>query len=153
MFQSRYAVSTWLFLVSAALAIIGVALALYHEKVRREFAGPTTITMGTVEKKGALLGSSRRSRSQWFCWVSYEFTPPDGGARRNWRLWEPGCGVSPGRPIPVQHLVADPDVNRPGGSDPWDLSWLPLFASGVTLVIAFLVRRHEQDNVASPVPE
>ena len=134
--------STRLFLASAALAIVATASAAYSQKLRREFAGPTTITMGTVLKKGALLGRSRRSRSEWFCWVSYEFTPPEGAARRNWRLWEPACGVSPGRPIPIQYVVADPDVNRPAGSEPSFPSWLFFFAAGVTMVVGFLVRSH-----------
>ena len=138
--------STLLFVASAALAIVAFASVAYLRSVRRDFSGPTTITMGTVMKKGAFLGKSRRSRSEWFCWVSYEFTTADGVKRRNWRLWEPGCGVSTGRPIPIQYVVANPDVNRPGGSEPWVPAGLFFFAGGVTLVIAVLVRRSEESE-------
>lgn len=134
--------SSRLFLASAALAIAAGAATAHAQKVRRDFAAPTTITVGTVVKNGAFLDRSRRSHSEWFCWVSYEFTPADGIARRNWRLWEPACGVSPGRPIPIQHVVANPDVNRPAGSEPWFPSGLVFFAAGVTMVIGFLVRGH-----------
>ena len=139
--------STRLFLVSAALAIVAMASTAYSQKVRRDFAGPTTITMRTVLKKGALLGNTSRSRSEWFCWVSYEFTPPEGGARRNWRFREPACGVSPGRPIPVQYVVADPGMNRPAGSERSFPAWLLFFAAGVAMVVGFLVRgHHERDE-------
>jgi hypothetical protein len=138
--------STRLLVVSAALAIAAVASAAHLRTQRREFSAPTTVTMGTVVKKGAFLGKRRRSSSELFCWVSYEFTPADGVARRNWRLWEPGCGVSPGRPIAIQHVVANPDVNRPNGSEPWAPAGLFFFAAGVTVVIAIIVRRSEQSE-------
>jgi hypothetical protein len=118
-------------------------------KQRRDFSAPTTITMGTVLRKGALLGKSRRIHSESFCWVSYEFTPAGGAPQQNWRLWEPACGVAPGRPIPVQYVIARPDVNRPAGDD-WSFPPLLLwFAVGVMLVIAFLLRRSEETNDAA----
>jgi hypothetical protein len=138
--------STRLFLASGALAIVAIASTGYAQKVQSDFARQTTIAMGTVQKKGALLGRARRSQSEWFCWVSYEFTPPEGGARRNWRFWEPACGVSPGRPIPIQYVVADPGVNRPAGSEPSFPAWLFFFAAGVTMVVALLVRGHRQQE-------
>lgn len=137
--------STRLFIAGAALAIVACSCEAYLRKVRREFSAPTTITMGTVVKKGALLDRPRRSNREWFCWVSYEFTPRDGARRRNWRLWQPACGVSPGGEIPVQHVVANPDVNRPaGGGEPWIPAGLFFFATGVTVVIAVIVRRSEK---------
>jgi hypothetical protein len=39
-------------------------------------------------------------------------------------------------------VVANPDVNRPAGSEPWFPSGLVFFAAGVTMVIGFLVRGH-----------
>ena len=140
--------STRLFVASAALALVAFATTAHSQQVRRDFAAATTITMGSVLDKGALLGTRRRARSEWFCWVSYEFTPAEGGARRNWRFWEPGCGVSAGRPIPIQYVVADPDVNRPAGADSSFPSWLFFFAAGVTAVIGFLVRGHHRDDGA-----
>lgn len=136
--------STRVFVAAAALAIVAFVMAAHLRNQRREFSAPTTVTMGTVVDKGAFLGKSRRSRSEWFCWVSYEFTTSDGVARRNWRLWEHGCDVSPGRPIAIQHVVANPDVNRPNGSEPWAPAALCFFAAGVTLVIAVIVRRSEE---------
>ena len=138
--------STRVFVAGAALAIVAFVLAAYLRNQRRAFSAPTTVTMGTVVKKGAFLGKSRRSSSEWFCWVSYEFTPADGVARRNWRLWEPGCGVSRGRPIAIQHVVANPDVNRPNGYEPWVPAGLFFFASGVLVVIAIIVRRSEESE-------
>lgn len=138
--------STLIFLTSAALAIVAVASSFYVQRARRDFEGPKVITMGKVLGKGALLGRSRRSHSEYFCWVSYEFTPPDGKTRRNRRLWEPACGVSAGRPIPVQHLVANPDMNRPAGSEPWFPSWLFFFGAGVAAVVAFIMRGSEQSG-------
>jgi hypothetical protein len=138
--------SSRIFVAAAALAIAAVALAAYLRDQRREFAAPTSVAMGAVVKKGAFLSKRRRSSSEWFCWVSYEFTPPDGVARRNWRLWEPGCGVSPGRPIAIQYVVANPDVNRPNGGEPWVPAGLFFFAAGVTVVIAIIVRRSEASD-------
>ena len=138
--------SARLFVAAAALAIAALALAAYLSSQRRQFSAPTTVTMGSVVDKGAFLGRSRRSRSEYFCWVSYEFTPPDGVARRSWRLWEPGCGVSAGRPIAIQHVVANPDVNRPNGSEPWAPAGLFFFAAGVTVTIAVIVRRSEESD-------
>lgn len=136
--------STRLFVASVALAAVALVSAAYVRQLRRDFSAPTTTTIGTVVKKGAFLGRRRGSRSKWFCWVSYEFTAADGVVRRNWRLWEPACGVSPGRPIPVQYVVANPDLNRPGGSEPWFPSGLLFFAAGVTVVIGVIVRRSEE---------
>jgi hypothetical protein len=104
------------------------------------------MTMGSVVDKGALLGTRRRGgTSEWFCWVSYTFTSADGRPRRNWRLWKPACGTSRGRPIPILYVIANPEINRPGGSEPssgWAL--LLLFSAGVVAVIAVIVRRSEQ---------
>jgi hypothetical protein len=127
-----------LILVSAALASVGVLSMLYVSAERNRFSGPKIITMGTVLSKGG--GGRYRSRTGLFCWVSYEFTPPGGTRRTNRRFWQPACGTAAGRAIPVQHLVANPDVNRPAGSEPWFPSWLFFFASGVALVVAFIMR-------------
>ena len=133
-------ISTRLYIAAAALVAVAAATTAHSQKVRRDFAGGTTITMGTVLRHGALLGKSRRSSSEWFCWVSYEFTPAQGGVRRNWRFWEPACGVSQGRPIPIQYVVANADLNRPAGSERTFPSWLLFFAAGVTMVVGFLLR-------------
>jgi hypothetical protein len=124
-------------LVTAAAAL---ALTLYQGSVQRAFAAPTTSAMGTVRSHGALLGRGRYGGSESFCWVSYEFTPANGAVQRNWSFWAPACGVTRGRPIHIQYVIARPEVNRPAGDT---ASFSPLFlwfASGVVLVIAILVR-------------
>jgi hypothetical protein len=125
-------------LASVVLAGIGAVSMAYISSERRTFSAPTTITMGTVLAKGG--GDEHRTPSGLFCWVSYEFTPDDDVRRTNWRFWAPACGTTGGRAIPIQHLVANPDVNRPAGSDPWFPSWLFFFAAGVALVVAFIMR-------------
>jgi hypothetical protein len=119
---------------------------LHQRQVQQEFSEPTTITMGAVLRNGALLGKSRRSSSEFFCWVSYEFMPAAGGPlQRNWRFWEPACGVSPGRPIPIQYVIARPEVNRPAGeylSFPTLLLW---FAAGVAVVVGVVLRNSETE--------
>jgi hypothetical protein len=137
--------SVVLFFASAALAVVAATSLLYVRKVQREFSAPTTMTMGVALGKGALIGK-RTSSSRSLCWVSYEFTAPDGRVRRNWRFWEPACGTSAGRPIPIRYVDANPDLNRPDGSGPWFPSSLFFFASGVALVVAFIFRRSEQDE-------
>jgi hypothetical protein len=127
-----------LVLLSVVFASIAVLSMVYVRAERDKFSGPKTITMGTVLAKGG--GGRNRSPTGLFCWVSYEFTAPDRIRRTNRRFWEPACGTTRGRAIPVQHLVANPDVNRPAGSEPWFPSWLFFFAAGVTLVVAFLMR-------------
>ena len=138
--------SVRVFAGAVAVAMVALALTLYQRKQHRDFSEPTTITMGPVLRHGALLRRSRRSSSEWFCWVSYEFVPAAGGARQsNWRYWEPGCGVSPGRPIPIQYVIARPEINRPAGetlSFPTSLLW---FAAGVILVVGVLLRRSEME--------
>jgi hypothetical protein len=101
--------------------------------------------MGSVLGKGALVGK-RPSTGQSFCWVSYEFRAPDGRTRQNSRFWEPACGTSRGRPVPIRYVIANPDVNRPDGSGPWFPESLFFFASGVVLVMAFLFRRSENES-------
>ena len=140
--------STRVLLAGLALALIAVGSGVYVRHVKRQFSAPTTITMGSVLKKGALLGKSRRSSSEYFCWVSYEFTPPGGPTRRNWSFWEPACGTTPGRPIPVQHVIANPDVNRPADSEPRVPVSLFAFAAGVTIVVSVLLRSHDQDDTS-----
>lgn len=132
--------SSRVFAGALALAIAAVALTLYQRNLRRQFAEPTTTSMGAVLRSGSMLGGRRRPSSQALCWVSYEFTPAGGARQENWRLWEPGCGVSPGRPINIQYVVARPEVNRPAGEN-WSfpplLVWL---AAGVMVVVGFLLR-------------
>lgn len=131
--------SSWIFAVALLLAMAAAALTIDQRSELRAFAEPTASAMGTVRSGGALL-SGRRLGSGTFCWVSYEFTSAGGSAQRNWRFWEPGCGVSPGRPIHIQYVVARPEVNRPAG-DSWSFSPLfAWFAAGVLLVVGILAR-------------
>ncbi len=135
--------SSRVFAGAVAVAMAALALTLHQQKVRRDFSEPTKITMGAVLHHG---GKSRRSSSELFCWVSYEFTPAAGGARqRNWRFWEPGCGVSVGRPIPIQYVIARPEVNRPAGENLSFPPFLLWFASGVALVVGVVLRSSETD--------
>jgi hypothetical protein len=136
--------STLLFAGAGILIAVGLVSMKYIAGVQREFSGKTTIAMGKVVDNGAVLRSSRRSNSEYFCWVEYEFTPSGGAALKNWRFWEPACGVSPGRPIPVQYVVANPALNRPAGSAPSFPSWFFLFAAGVAVVVAFIRRGAEE---------
>ena len=136
--------SVVLFFASAALAIAAIASLLHARKVQRDFSAPTKMTMGVALSRGALVGR-RPSSGQSLCWVSYEFTTPDGLTRRNWRFWEPACGSLRGRPVPIRYVAANPDINRPEGSGPLDPSSLLFFASGVVLVMAVIVRRSELD--------
>lgn len=134
------------FSLGVVLMLIGTLSLLYVRGVERDFSAKTSITMGTVVEKGSLLHRTRRSHTEAFCWVSYEFTAPDRRTRKNWHFWEPACGTSRGRAIPVQFVVADPDLNRPADSEPWFPWWLCLFAGGVAMVVAFLIRRAESDR-------
>lgn len=145
---SRFRPSSLAFLTSAALAALALTLLMYYLTQRRDFSAKTTTTMGSVVSKGALLGTRHRSRrgAEWFCWVSYTFTAADGVARRNWRLWEPACGTSRGRPIPIEYVIGNPDINRPGGSEPSSSWWLFFFAAGVGAVTGVILRRSEQDD-------
>ena len=131
--------SVSLFAGALAVAIVALALTQYQRKQHREFSEPTTIYADGGANVCAL-------SSEWFCWVAYEFVPAAGGARQsNWRYWEPGCGVSPGRPIPIQYVIARPEINRPAGetlSFPTSLLW---FAAGVILVVGVLLRRSERE--------
>jgi hypothetical protein len=137
--------STRVFAAGLALVVVALAVTWRQGSERRDFSGKTTITMGTVLRYGALFGKSRRAGGGSFCWVSYEFTPPGGALRRNWRLWEPACGLSRGRQIPILHRVDRPDVNRPAGEE-WSFPTLLLwFAAGVTLVVAFVLRGSRED--------
>ena len=132
--------SSRLFAVALALALGASALSVHQMRLRRAFAEPTADAMGVVRSGGALLGKSRRGRGEYFCYVSYEFTPPGGSTQRNWYLWEPGCGVSKGRPIHIKYVITRPEFNRPGGEDTSSSALLVWFAAGVMLVIAVLVR-------------
>lgn len=140
--------STRLFAVAVVLGVVAFAGAAYLRKVKRDFSGPNTITMGTVLKHSTRSTRRGRSGSELFCWVSYEFTAADGVKRRNWRFWTPGCGVSPGRPIPIEHPIANPGVNRPAGGGPSFPAGLLFFAAGVCVVVAVLVRRSEESEEA-----
>jgi hypothetical protein len=143
--MNRPSVPVQLFAVAAALAILASVLMAYERKQRSDFSGPKTLAMGTVLKKGAMGGSRRRS-SEILCWVSYEFKAADGVTRQNWRLWSHACGVAPGRQIPIEHPVGNPDVNRPAESHPWTPWGLTFFASGVTASVAFFIKRREPDE-------
>jgi hypothetical protein len=142
--------SSRVFAAGLVVAAVALALTLRQNRVQRDFSPPTKKTMGVVLRKGALLGKSRRSSTEYFCWVSYEFTPAAGGApQRSWGLWQPGCGSAPGRMVPIEYVVAHPEVNRPEGggfSFPPLLLW---FATGVILVVGFILRRSEEDNSVS----
>jgi hypothetical protein len=127
-----------LFMIAVALAILALALTVNQRQLRRAFAEPSTTSMGVVRSGGALLGSSRRS-NEVLCYVSYQFSPPGGALQRNWRLWGPGCGVSKGRPILIQYVIAHPEINRPAGEDSGSSPFFVWFAAGMMLVIASLV--------------
>lgn len=137
--------SSIFFTIAMGLALAAAALTLRERQMRRDFAEPTASSMGAVRSSGALLGSRRKS-SEWFCWVSYEFTPAGGAPQRNWRLWEHGCGVSGGRPIHIQYVVARPEVNRPAGEDGSLSPLVVWFAAGMMLVIGTLVRNAQDGD-------
>jgi hypothetical protein len=138
--------STLVFAGAGLLFAVASLATIDARNVGRDFSAKTTIVMGRVLDNGAMLRSSRHSNSEWFCWVEYEFTPPGAAAHRNWRLWEPACGVSEGRPIPIQDVVANPDLNRPAGSEPRFPSSRFFFAAGVAVVVGFLLRGSEPSD-------
>jgi hypothetical protein len=137
--------SSRLFAAGLAIAIGAFALTTYELKLRRDFSGKTATTIGTVIRKGAVFGKSRRSRSEWFCWVQYEFTLPDGPRRESWGMWSEACGLEQGGRVPIEYVVANPDVNRPPGGGPPISSFLPWFAAGVVIVIAVIRRGSDID--------
>ena len=140
--------SSRLFAGGLAIAIVAFALTMYLLKLRRDFSGRTAITIGTVVRKGALLGTSRRSQSEWFCWVEYEFTPTEGGARRKgWGMWDEACGLKREGPVPIEYVIANPDTNRPPGGGPPVSPLLLWFAAGVMVVIAVIRRGSEIDTL------
>ena len=124
--------------VSLTIAAVALLLTWRQQNERRDFSGRTTIAMGKVLGSA---GARRARRSEIFCWVSYEFSPSPGATESNWRFWRPGCGVSTGRPIPIQYVVGRPDLNRPAGDEPWFPAFLLWFAAGVGIVVAVIVRR------------
>lgn len=132
--------SSRLFAVAVALAIAAVALALYQREQRRLFAEPTENSMGVVRSGSGRATSSSRSGNLLPCSVSYEFTPPGGKTHRNSRLWRHGCDVSRGRPILIQYVIADPQVNRPAADPASYDPFLIWFAAGVMVVIGTVVR-------------
>jgi Protein of unknown function (DUF3592) len=138
--------SSRLFAAGLAIAAAALALTMYELKVRRDFSAKTATTIGTVLRKGAMLRTSRRSQSQSFCWVEYEFAAPDGKARlQGWGMWSDACGLKQGGPVPVEYVVANPAVNRPPGGGPPIPSFLLWFAAGVVIVIAFIRRQSDID--------
>jgi len=137
--------SSWVLIAALVLAMGAIALTLHQGNMQRAFAEPTASAMGTVRSSGSLFGK-RSSGAQSICWVSYEFTPAAGMAQQNWRFWEPGCGITQGRPIHIQYVVAHPEVNRPAG-ETWSLSPLFIwFAAGVLLVVGFLLRSSDHSG-------
>lgn len=131
--------SSTVFAIALALAMFALVRTLYEREQRRQFAEPTTNSMGVVLSSSERV-TRRRSSNELFCWVSYQFTPAGGAAQRNWRFWRPGCGVSAGRPILIQYVVGRPEVNRPAGEEVSSSAIFVWFAAGVMLVIAFVVR-------------
>lgn len=143
--------SSRVFAAGLVVSAVALALTLHENQVQRAFSPPTKMTMGVVLRKGAFVGKGRHATGESFCWVSYEFTPAGGGApQRNWGLWGPGCGSAPGRMVPIQYVIAHPEVNRPEGGG-WAFPPLLLwFTVGVILVVGFILRRSEDD---APVSE
>ena len=139
--------STRLLAAGLAIAIVALGLTIYASSVRRAFAKPTATTIGKVISHSS--PSTRRIRNRgpgMFCWVSYEFTPAEGGPRRTgWGMWQDACGLTTGGPVPVQYVIANPDVNRPpDGGLPISplLFWV---AAGILLVIGIIRRGSETD--------
>ena len=82
-----------------------------------------------------------------FCWVSYEFAPSAGRLETNWQFWRDACGVTRGRPIPIQFVVDRPGVNRVAGNEPSSIPEVLLwFAAGVTLVVGIILRGHTSET-------
>src|SRR6266545_227191 len=133
-------------LIAAAIAIAVGALAstMYLVKLQREFSAPTAITIGSVLRKGAVVGKSRRSHSEWFCWVRYEFSPPGGAKHTGWGMWQDACGLKNGGPVAVQYVVAHPDINRPPEGGPPISPLFFWFAAGVLLVIGVIRRGSDE---------
>jgi hypothetical protein len=138
--------STRLLAAALIIAIVALALTMYESSVRRAFSEPSATTIGKVIRHS----NPRRSRTRgpgMFCWVSYEFTPAEGGPRREgWSLWRDACGLKTGGPVPVQYVIANPDINRaPDGGLPVSplLLW---FGAGILIVIGIIRRGSETDE-------
>jgi hypothetical protein len=113
---------------------------MYQSKLRRDYSAQTTITIGKVVDKGAFMGKTRRSHSEWFCWVEYQFSPPGGAAHKGWAMWSDACDLKRDGPVPVQYVVGNPDTNRPPGAEPPVPTFLLWFAAGVMVVIGMIRR-------------
>ena len=138
--------SSRLFAGGLAIAIVALALTMYLLKLRRDFSERTAVTIGKVIRKGAVFGKSRRSSSEWFCWVQYEFTPAGGGARQtNWGMWSDACGLRRDGPVPIEYVISKPEITRPPGGGPPISPLLLWFAAGVVIVIAVIRRGSEID--------
>lgn len=135
-------------LLAAALAIATVALGLtmYELSVRRAFSEPTATTIGTVIRHN----NPRRSRNRgpgMLCWVSYEFTPAEGGPRRKgWGMWREACGLKTDGPVPVQYVIANPDINRPPDDGLPVSPVLLWFGAGILIVIGIIRRGSQTDE-------
>jgi hypothetical protein len=138
--------SSRLLAAGLAAAIAAFASTMYDSKLRRDFSAKTDITIGSVVRKGAFLGKTRRSNSEWFCWVEYQFSPPGGASRKSWRMWSDACDLRKDGPIPVQYVVGNPDINRPPGAEPPAPTLLLWFAAGVMVVIGVIRRGSETDS-------
>ena len=138
-------ISSRLLAAAAAIAMAALASSIYEMKLRRDFSARTAVTIGTVIRKGALLGKARRSPSEWFCFVEYRFALPGQPPRQGWRLWSEACGLKTDGPVPIQYVVDNPDIHRPpdAGGPPFPplLLW---FAAGVMAVVG-VIRRGSED--------
>ena len=140
--------STRLLAAGLGIAIVALGLTMYAFSVRHAFSEPTATTIGTVIRHSS--PSTRRIRTRgpgMVCCVSYEFTPAEGGPRRKgWGMWQEACGLKTGGPVPVQYVVANPEVNRPP-DDGLPISPLLLwFAAGILVVVGVIRRGSETDE-------
>ena len=130
-----------------ALAIVALGLTMYAYSVRRAFSEPTATAIGTVVRHS---GRTRRQLSNepgMFCWVSYEFTPIEGGPRRKgWGMWREACGLKTDGPVPVQYVVANPDINRPPDGGLPISPLLLWFGAGILVVIGIIRRGSQTDE-------
>ena len=138
--------STRLIAVGVATAIIALGVTMYLSGVERAFSAPTAVTMGTVLSHSGQPRRALDNEPGMLCWVSYRFTPAAGGPpREGWSMWREACALRSDASVPIQYVIANPDISRvPDGGLPISplLLW---FAAGVVIVIGFVRRGSETD--------
>ena len=138
--------STRLLAAGFAIAIVALGLTMYMSSVRRVFSEPTATAIGTVIRHSTPR-RSRQPRPRHALLGLGQFTPIEGVSRRKgWRMWRDACGLKTDGPVPVQYVVANPDINRPPDGGVPVSPLLLWFGAGILVVIGIIRRGSETDE-------